>query len=180
MIKKFLVIILVLCVIFMVGSIVFAGDTGSGDLDKYGGHFIKANCLAVAYHYYTGPNTGYEITFTNPVKWENRYKIKRPLCINDSTLGTWTKECETSATTTTTTETETVSPKPSETSEVTNSPENTPGQETAQASVNPTSTKVNTTLPKTGEGPNFLIYGGIVLLLAGLSILIFFRKKLFN
>jgi LPXTG-motif cell wall-anchored protein len=188
MIKKFLVIILILCIIFMVGSIVFAGGTGSGDLDKFGGHFIKSNGLAVAYHYYSGPNTGYEITFTNPIKWEDRCKIKKPLDINDNTLGTWTNKCQTTAATTAPTEkpsdsispSEETTPEPSATSEVSNSPENTPGQETAQTSVNPTSTNTGSTLPKTGQGPNIMIYFGITIVLAGLIISIIFRKKLFN
>jgi|GEM_PF-4082707 len=138
MIKKFLVIILVLCIIFMVGSIVFAG----GDCEE-----------------------------ETPTPSIDATEIPTPSV--DSSTPTPSEE-------TTATPSEETTPETSATSEVSNSPENTPGQETAQTSVNPTSTKTGSTLPKTGESSSVLIYVGIVLLLAGLSISIIFRKKLFN
>lgn len=187
MIKKFLLIILVLCIIFMVGSVVFAGGPGSGSLDNYKGHFYQENGKATAYHYHDGINKGYEIVFYNPVKWDKRCTIKLPLKPNDNTLGIWKQyiNCNfplihTIPTPPTEKPSESISPEPSVTSEVSTSPENTPGQETAQASVNPTSTNTGSTLPKTGESSSVLIYVGIAIVLAGLIISIVFRKKLFN
>lgn len=144
MIKKFLVIILVLCVIFMLGSVVFAG----GNCEDETPEITPTETITSEVTPIETPTKTPDVTTENP---------------SETIIPSEEKTSE-----------------PSETSEVSNSPENTPGQETAQASINPTSTKVNTTLPKTGEGPNFLIYGGGCIILAGLNILIFFRKKLFN
>lgn len=101
--KKFLSIMLVIILFLMVSSTVFAH---SGNVDRYGGHFVKDtdSGLWVAYHYhgegsYTGQkeylgddaNIGWQVTFPEGLTLceKQALALNKPFTPGDDSIGDW-------------------------------------------------------------------------------------------
>lgn len=154
--KTYLSLLLIVVVCFNLGISTYCQN---GSNDRFGGHFEQKDGCAVKYRYYEGENAGWELTFTNPVKWECRSKLKRPFCIKDNSLGTWCKvedDCQTATATIVATDDPKVDPTPINSSTV-----------ITTATVTP---KV---MPQTGDSNNIVsFYLGLLFLVIGFFIVL--------
>lgn len=164
--KIFLVFVVVLMLCFCMNISAFCC---SGALDDNGGHFCQKDGLAATYHYHQGCNAGYELTFSNPVKWNARGGIKKPLNINDDSLGCWKyyKDCKFDGNSE-----EIKNEQPSETIK------EDPVKETTSTTVTSSTEETQKTMPQTGENSNtFFISIGLFIVCLGV---VYYKFKIKN